>query len=116
MPAQSKSRFQTLGLYSRSPTTGILRHRLGTARRAPGPFSIQFTTSLIIALRGMMCDVSWTTRRLCSGGVPSSLKSGSWVVSFGFEEMKAAVEHQHRHLHAGCGARRIRFRQRRLHT
>ena len=45
--------------------------------------SIQFTTSLIVSLRGIMCDDSSTTRRLCSAGVPRSVNNGSYEVAVG---------------------------------
>ena len=43
----------------------------------PQYFSIQFTTSFIISLRGILCAASYRIRRLCSSRVPRSLNSGS---------------------------------------
>jgi hypothetical protein len=59
------------------------RCRWAQRRGSPQYFSIQLTTSLIVALRGIMCDDSYTTRRLCSGLVPRRSNSGSCDVTVG---------------------------------
>ena len=71
--------------YNRSIVATKNRETVAYSLGVGGPqyFSIQFTTSLIISFRGMLCEASKTTRRLCSGGVPNSSNSGSCEVAVG---------------------------------